>query len=160
MQIRDYVSDDRHAAAQIWNEVVEGGLAFPQLDLLTDEEADRFFLAQTKTRVAVLDDGQVVGLYILHPNNVGRCGHLGNTSYAVSSANRGQKIGQELVKDSLREAKEQGFRILQFNAVVSTNTAALHIYEKLGFVRLGTIPGGFLLKSGEYVDIVPHYHLL
>jgi ribosomal protein S18 acetylase RimI-like enzyme len=62
-----------------------------------------------------------------------------------------------LVKDCLKKAKELGFRILQFNAVVATNTSALKLYKKLGFVQLGRIPNGFLLKNGEYEDIIPHY---
>ena len=103
------------------------------------------------------DSGEVVGLYILHPNNVGRCGHISNASYAVKKNKRGQHIGEFLVKDCLAKAKEIGFRILQFNAVVATNTSALKLYKKLGFTQLGVIPKGFLLKDGNYEDIIPHY---
>jgi ribosomal protein S18 acetylase RimI-like enzyme len=61
------------------------------------------------------------------------------------------------VKDCLAKAKEIGFRILQFNAVVATNTSALKLYKKLGFTQLGVIPKGFLLKDGSYEDFIPHY---
>ena len=101
-----------------------------------------------------------MGLYILHPNNVGRCGHICNASYAVRRDARGQHAGEALVRHCLSMAKELGFRILQFNAVVRSNTAALALYKKLGFTQLGIIPGGFRLKDGSYEDIIPHYHLL
>ena len=59
-----------------------------------------------------------------------------------------------------RLSKELGFKILQFNAVVKSNAGALKLYEKLGFVRLGTIPKGFEMNDGHYEDIIPHYHEL
>lgn len=70
---------------------------------------------------------------------------------------RGCHIGESLVKHCMATAKGIGFRILQFNAVVKTNTSAMALYKKLGFTQLGTIPKGFLLKNGSYEDIVPHY---
>lgn len=106
------------------------------------------------------DSGEVAGLYILHPNNVGRCGHICNASYAVRSDLRGNHIGGQLVTHCMKTAKELGFGILQFNAVVKSNKPALHLYEKLGFVKLGVIPSGFRMKDGSYEDIIPHYHLL
>ena len=57
----------------------------------------------------------------------------------------------------MRVAAELGFRVLQFNAVVSTNKSALALYKKLGFTQLGVIPGGFRLDGGSYEDIIPHY---
>ncbi len=148
-------------AVNIWDEVVEEGIAFPQTEILDEDSGREFFSSQTYTGIAWNADGnEAVGLYILHPNNVGRCGHICNTSYAVRSDLRGNGIGETLVKDSLVKGKEFGFRILQFNAVVATNTNALKLYEKLGFIQLGVIPGGFLMKDGHYEDIIPHYHLL
>ena len=73
---------------------------------------------------------------------------------------RGKKIGESLVQDCLRKAKELGYRLLIFNAVVKGNDRAIRLYEKLGFQRVGTIPGGFLLKTGEYQDIFVYYHTL
>ena len=70
---------------------------------------------------------------------------------------RGRHVGEQMVRHCMAKGKELGFGILQFNAVVRTNTAALRLYEKLGFTRLGVIPGGFLLKDGSREDIIPHY---
>lgn len=75
--MREYRQDDKLAVMEIWNQVVRDGNAFPQLNQLKKEEADRFFSSQTYTGVAEsADSGEIVGMYILHPNNVGRCGHI------------------------------------------------------------------------------------
>lgn len=161
IDIRAYKREDITEAIQIWNEVVKEGIAFPQVDLLTETSGDQFFLEQSFTGIAHdLDTQEIVGLYILHPNNVGRCGHISNASYAVKKDLRGHGIGEKLVLHSLSKAKELGFKIMQFNAVVKSNQPALRLYEKLGFVRLGTIPDGFLMKDGHYEDITLHYKVL
>ena len=157
--IRKYETKDIAAMIVIWNEVVEDGIAFPQEELLTPETGAEFFASQTYCGVAEVD-GRIVGLYILHPNNVGRCGHICNASYAVSSACRGQHIGEQLVLDCIEQGKAHGFRILQFNAVVESNLHARHLYERLGFVQLGTIPGGFRMKDEHYENICPYYREL
>jgi len=158
-EIRRYTRDDLPGLREVWNEVVRDGMAFPQLEELTDEAARGFFAAQDFTAVAE-DGGKVLGLYILHPNNVGRCGHQANASYAVSSAARGRGIGEALVRHSLSTAAELGYRLLIFNAVVATNTSAIALYEKLGFQRIGMVPGGFRQKDGAWVDTIMYYHEL
>lgn len=159
--IRAYEDRDLPSMIGIWNEVVEEGVAFPQEELLTDVTGKEFFVSQTYCGVAEdKDTGKIYGLYILHPNNVGRCGHICNASYAVRSEARGQHIGEKLVSDCLLQGKEHGFGVLQFNAVVATNIHARHLYERLGFVQLGTIPKGFRMKDGHYEDICPYYHEL
>ena len=145
-------------AVAIWNTVVEDAIAFPQEETLTKDSGRAFFKSQSYTGAAVEGEtNEVVGMYILHPNNVGRCGHICNASYAVRKDLRGKHIGETLVMDCIAKAKELGFRVLQFNAVVSTNEAALKLYKKLGFTQLGTIPKGFRMENGEYEDIIPHY---
>ena len=160
MTIRKYSADDLKQMIGIWNEVVEEGIAFPQEETLNDESGEAFFSSQSYCGVAVDDCGSVVGLYILHPNNVGRCGHICNASYAVSSESRGKHIGEMLVKDCLIQGKECGYGVLQFNAVVESNIHARHLYERLGFTQLGTIPKGFRMKDGHYENICPYYHEL
>lgn len=156
--VRPYQPTDLPEMIAIWNAVVAEGDAFPQEEPLTEDTGAAFFAAQTHCGVAYDIDTQViVGLYILHPNNVGRCGHICNASYAVAAEHRGCHIGEALVLDCIAQGKATGFRILQFNAVVKTNQAARHLYEKLGFIQLGIIAKGFRKKDGSYEDICPYY---
>ncbi len=159
--IREYTADNVPAMVRIWNEVVEDGVAFPQEDYLDETSGAKFFAEQTYTAVAVdTASDTVLGLYILHPNNIGRCGHICNASYAVSRDSRGLHIGEKLVSDCLVQGKLHNFSILQFNAVVASNIHARHLYERLGFIQLGVIPKGFRMKDGHYEYICPYYHEL
>ena len=159
--IRKYEEKDLSAMLGIWNEIVEEGIAFPQEELLNPDSGAEFFASQTYTGVAEdTGTGKIYGLYILHPNNIGRCGHICNASYAVRSDSRGLHIGEKLVLDCMEQGRVHGFTVLQFNAVVATNIHARHLYERLGFTQLGTIPKGFRMKDGSYEDICPYYHAL
>ena len=158
--IRQYKKEDVKSMVPIWNQVVEEGVAFPQLETLSTVGGRRFFEGQSYCGVAEDETGRIVGMYILHPNNIGRCGHICNASYAVSRDSRGLHIGEKLVSDCLKQGAVHGFQILQFNAVVASNIHARHLYERLGFQQLGVIPGGFRMKDGHYEDICPYYHTL
>lgn len=158
MMVRAYRKEDIPAMIVIWNQVVEEGIAFPQEELLNEQTGTAFFESQSYCGVAEKEeDGSILGLYILHPNNVGRCGHICNASYAVDSASRGLHIGEKLVLDCIGQARRIGFRVLQFNAVVASNIHARHLYERIGFTQLGVIPGGFRMKDGRYEDICPYF---
>jgi len=157
--MREYRPEDIPALLEIWNDIVEDGVSFPGDELLSLEEMRGMLAQQTRTICACAGDS-VAGLYILHPNNIGRCAHVANASYGVSKAFRGNGIGERLVVQSLETARECGFHGLQFNAVVAGNRVALSIYRKHGFAEIGIIPGGFRLKSGEYSDMYILYKAL
>ena len=140
--VRDYTAADVPAMIAVWNEVVEEGVAFPQEECLKPESGARFFSEQTHCGVAADGAGRVVGLY------------------AVASASRGRHVGEALVRNCLAAARQHGFSILQFNAVVATNVAARRLYERLGFSQLGTIKNGFRMDGGRYEDICPYYKTL
>ncbi len=159
MKIRAFELRDLPQMVEIWNEVIAAGNAFPQLEPLRLEEAGEFFGGQSHTGVAEAD-GEILGLYILHPNNIGRVGKLANASYAVASKSRGRHVGEALVRDSLEQGHLLGFRSLQFNAVVASNEAAIRLYEKLGFQQLGRIPQIFERPDGTFEDILLFYHTL
>jgi len=159
--MREYAESDLLEITEIWNEIVRTGVAFPQFEELTKDEALVFFSGQSFVGVAEnKETGEILGLYILRPNSVGRCAHIANASYAVKLAVRGRKIGEKLITHSIAKGKELDFRLLQFNAVVISNKNAIHLYEKLGFVRIGTVPDGFLMKDGTFEDIILFYHKL
>lgn len=156
--IREYTPEDIPAMVDIWNEVVEEGVAFPQEDYLDAGTGTEFFSVQSRCAVAQgAGTGRIYGLYILHPNNVGRCGHIANASYAIASDSRGLHIGEKLVTDSIAQARCLGFGILQFNAVVANNIHARHLYERVGFTLIGTVPRGFRMKDSRYEDICLYY---
>ena len=102
MIVREYAEQDLPELIRIWNQVVEDGIAFPQEEFLDHESGAEFFAFQSYTGVAE-EDGKIFGLYILHPNNIGGCGHICNASYAVSKDARGRHIGEQLVMDCLKK---------------------------------------------------------
>ncbi len=161
IQIKQYEPADVEDAISVWNDVVEEGVAFPQEHFLAAEDGNAFFLSQSYTGIARdAETDALVGLYILHPNNVGRCGHIANASFAVREDLRGQHIGEQLVLDCLDRARELEFRILQFNAVVEDNVLARRLYERLGFREVGRIPEGFRMKDGSFAEIILYYYAL
>ena len=92
ISVRKYNENDINKMIEIWNEVVEEGIAFPQEECLDYDSGKKFFAQQSYCGVAQNNEtGEILGMYILHPNNIGRCGHLCNASYAVSSSHRGKK---------------------------------------------------------------------
>ena len=114
IQIREYTKEDTKEAIRIWNHIVEEGNAFPQMDCLTESTGEEFFLGQSYTGIAVdVDSGEIAGLYILHPNHVGRCGHICNASYAVRWDLRGCQIGEKLVRHCMEQGKALGYGILR-----------------------------------------------
>ncbi|MEI0798285.1 GNAT family N-acetyltransferase [Brachyspira intermedia] len=142
---------------KIWNDTIEEGIYFPQIETLSnEEEAHKYFISQDYTGIAI-DNDKVFGVYILHPNNVGRCGHISNASYAVSKESRGKGIGEALVRDSMEQGKKLGYKILQFNAVVISNINAHKLYEKIGFNKIGIVKKGYINKNNDYEDIVLYY---
>lgn len=94
-------------------------------------------------------DKTLVGYYILHPNNIGRCSHVANASYVLDKTMR----EKHLVEHSIKTAKESNFRGTQFNAIVESNKSALHTYKSLEFKEVGMIPQGFRLKDGSYSNM-------
>lgn len=152
MEFRSYQEKDLPNMKEMWNVIIEDGVAFPGLDLLSQDEFDEMIKNQDAVN-CMIDEDQVVGYYILHPNNIGRCSHVANASYILDKRIRGKHLGKELVGHSIQEAKRLGFRGMQFNAVVESNIPALKIYKSLGFKEVGMIPGGFRLKDGTYSNM-------
>lgn len=161
IRVRKYRADDLPAMIRIWNEVVEEGIAFPQEELLDMTSGAAFFGSQSYSAVAEDgDSGTIYGLYILHPNNVGRCGHISNASYAVSSESRGLHIGEKLVKDSLVQGKRLGFGVLQFKACSCDQYPCPASVRTARFCATGRHSGWFPYERRRYEDICPYYHVL
>ena len=158
--LREYSEEDVPQMVSIWNSIVEDGNAFPQTDFLDNKSGLEFFKSQSFCGIYVNDTtNDVLGFYILHPNYIGRCAHIANASFAVKESARGMHVGQSLVKHCIRVGRRDGFKVLQLNAVVKNNIAAVRLYESTGFVKLGEIPDGFRLDDG-FANINVYYKKL
>jgi ribosomal protein S18 acetylase RimI-like enzyme len=150
--IREASDQDRAAIWKIFQATVAPGDSFVYDPNTSCEEAlGYWFGANTLTYVATRND-KVVGSYILRPNRPGLGGHVANAGFMVEPGARRLGIGRLMGEHSLAEARRLGYRAMQFNFVVSTNTSAVRLWEKLGFKIVGTLPGAFRHSQKGFVD--------
>lgn len=151
MIIRNATEGDNEAVWNIFATVIQQGETYAYEVVRKTDLPSLWFAPGMKTYVAVESD-QVLGTYILKPNHPGRGSHIANASYLVKEASRGNGIGDTLCKHSIQTATQLGYEGIQFNLVVSSNTAAVALWERNGFQLLGTIPRGFRHKKLGLVD--------
>lgn len=138
---------------EIFHAVVEKGDTYMYAPGTTKEEARALWMAPGLATYVALLDGEVVGTYILKPSQPGLGSHVANAGYMVHPGRSGRGIGRALCAHSLDEARGMGFLAMQFNAVVSTNEAAVALWKKMGFGVVGTVPKAFRHKELGLVDI-------
>jgi len=120
---------------------------------MTEQEAFRVWVElPAETFVAEDAQGQLLGSYYLKANQPGQGAHVCNCGYVVAELARGKGIASAMCEHSQREAVKLGFRAMQFNLVVSTNTGAVRLWEKHGFAIVGTLPQAFRHPVAGYVD--------
>ena len=144
MTIRAATVDDWPLIWPFWREIVEAGetYAYP-LDLTSEQARDLWMYDPPGQTVVLVEDDRVLGSATMGPNRPGRGAHVGTASFMVSSEARGRGVGRRLAEYVVRWHREQGYRGIQFNAVVATNTAAVHLWQSLGFEIVGTVPEAF-----------------
>ena len=151
-QIIPATAEHAEAIWRIFQEVIATGDAYVfESGTTRDEFIAYWFAPSCHPHIALLDD-EVVGSYIVKPNQPGRGSHIANASYMTASAARGQGIAGKMCQHSLQLAKSLGFRAMQFNIVVATNTVAVALWQKHGFSIVGTLPGAFHHATLGYVD--------
>ncbi|WP_066950586.1 GNAT family N-acetyltransferase [Streptomyces lushanensis] len=162
MLIREATAEDWPAIWPFFHEIVAAGDTFTYpLDLgRTEARAWWLLAAPNRTVVAVDEAGTVLGTAKMQNNHMGNSAHVATASYMVDPARSGRGVGRALVEYTLDWARAAGFRSIQFNAVVGTNTHAVKLYESLGFVILGTVPDGFRHPTRGYVGLHIMYRAL
>lgn len=143
---------DEEALYEIFREVVDSGSQFPYECSSIEEFHRQFFTPQGQVYVCHSLDGKVMGGFYLRANFSGRSSHIANAAYMVRKTYRGKGLGSLLIKASLHLAKNLGFQAMQFNMVLSQNTLAIKLYERLGFSVVGIIPQAVRNPSGNYQD--------
>jgi L-amino acid N-acyltransferase YncA len=158
MKIRPATDADRDAIWNIFHEVVAAGDTYALDPNISREDALAYWLAPgTHTYVAEQPAIGVAGTYILRPNQSGGGSHVANAGFMVSASARGQALGRAMAEHCLSEARRLGFRAMQFNYVISTNTAAIRLWHELGFKTVGTLPDAFRHSEKGYVDVYVMY---
>ena len=152
LDIREASGDDRDSVWEIFHAVVAGGDTYVfDPETPRDEALEYWFHPGTRTYVAE-SGGRVVGTYILRPNRPGLGSHVANAAFMVSPSACGLGTGRAMGEHCLDEARRQGYRAMQFNFVVSTNEAAVTLWQRLGFTIVGTLPGAFRHRTRGFVD--------
>jgi L-amino acid N-acyltransferase YncA len=153
LKIRSATERDGDAIWNIFHEVIAAGDTYAFDPEMSREEALAYwFGTDTHTYVAE-NDGRIVGTYLLRANQAGPGAHVANAAFMVTPDAQGQGIGRAMGEDCLSEARRLGFRAMQFNFVVSTNTSAIHLWQQLGFKIVGSLPGAFRHPRSGYVDV-------
>ncbi len=184
IKIRSATTKDHDAIWKIFHEIVSAGDTYALDPKMSREEAlSYWFRADTQTYVAELHrqsvgeavgfprtatpsptggmkDQVIVGTYILRPNQSGGGSHVANAAFMVASDAQGCGVGRAMAEHCLNEARRIGFRAMQFNYVISTNTPAIRLWQELGFEIVGTLPGAFRHPEKGYVDVYVMYRSL
>ncbi|MFC6067709.1 GNAT family N-acetyltransferase [Streptomyces ochraceiscleroticus] len=155
MLIREAVTEDWDAVWPFFRAIVAAGetYTYPR-DL--DKEAGRALWMLSPpghTVVAVGEDGTVLGTAKMNPNHMGGAAHIAGASFMVDPAHGGKGVGRALGEYVLRWARSEGYRAMQFNAVVETNTGAVALWQSLGFEIMTTLPEAFLHPEKGYVGL-------
>lgn len=160
MKIREATNADRDAIWNIFHEIIAAGDTYAFDPQMPREEALAYwFRADTHAYIAERNGG-VVGTYILRPNQSGPGSHVANAAFMVARDAEGAGVGRRMAEHCLSEARRMGFRSMQFNFVVSTNTRAIHLWNRLGFKIVGTLPGAFRHPEKGFVDVYIMYRSL
>jgi L-amino acid N-acyltransferase YncA len=161
MKIRPATEADRDAIWKIFHEVVAAGDTYSLDPNMSRQAALAYWFAPgTHTYVAEGAGMAIAGTYILRPNQSGGGSHVANAAFMVPASARGQGIGRAMAEHCLSKARRLGFRAMQFNFVVSTNAAAIRLWQDLGFQVAGTLPGAFHHPEQGYVDAYVMYRSL
>ena len=161
MKIRLATEADCDAIWNIFHEVVRRGDTYALDPNISREDALAYWFAPgTHTYVAEQPAIRVAGTYILRPNQSGGGSHVANAGFMVSASARWQGIGRAMAEHCLSEARRLGFRVMQFNYVISTNTSAIRLWQDFGFEIVGTLPDAFWHPEKGYVDVYVMYRSL
>jgi L-amino acid N-acyltransferase YncA len=155
MLIRGATADDWPAIWPFLHEIVAAGETYTWPRDVSEEQAREMWLLEPpgRTVVAVDTDGTVLGSAKMNPNHLGPASHIAGASFMVNPARGRRGVGRALGEHVLEWARAEGYRAMQFNAVVETNTQAVRLWQSLSFEIIGTLPEGFHHPVKGYVGL-------
>jgi len=160
LSIRLAIDGDKDAIWAILEPVIRRGETYTLPRDMSEEEALAFWFTSGNEIFVSAEGEAIVGTYFLRANQRGGGAHVANCGYVTADAAQGRGIAQAMCLHSLERAKERGFRAMQFNFVVSTNTRAVELWKRLGFETVGRLPGAFQHPEIGFVDALIMYRAL
>ena len=161
INIRVLQEQDWPAVWQLMKPLIRAGETYPYAVDMTVDQARRMWLDATEAVYVAEDDGgDLQGTYYIKPNQPTLGAHVANCGYMVAEQARGRGIATAMCAHSQREALRMGYRAMQFNLVVETNAASVHLWKKMGFDVVGRLPGAFKHATSGFVDAFVMYKVL
>lgn len=160
MHIRPATQDDTSAILDIVAPILRAGDTYAIDSNMTDDEIIGYWMGKDKVTLVAEEDGKVVGTYYIRQNQGGGGSHVCNCGYMTSPPATGRGIARRMCEDSLVRAKEMGYRAMQFNFVIASNAAAVHLWPKLGFEVVGRLPDAFIHPTLGETDALVMYRKL
>ena len=157
MAIHPATETDRDAIWEILEPMLRAGETYTQPRDMSKDQALAYWFSAEKETFVWKENGAVLGTYFLKANQQGGGAHVCNCGYVTSPAAQGRGIARRMCLHSLERAKERGFRAMQFNFVVSTNTRAVKLWSDLGFEIVGRLPLAFEHPTIGFVDALVMY---
>lgn len=160
MEIRPAEPRDVPSIAAIILPVIRAGETYALDPAMGEGDAIAYWLSADKQTFVAEDADRVVGTYYLRSNQAGGGSHVCNCGYMTAGDAGGRGVARRMCEDSLQRARDQGYRAMQFNFVVSTNARAVALWQSFGFEIVGRLPGAFAHPSDGFVDaLVMHREL-
>lgn len=160
MQIRPATQKDIPAILEIVAPILRAGDTYAIDPNLTDDDVIAYWMGKDKVTLVAEEDGKIVGTYYIRQNQAGGGSHVCNCGYMTSPSASGRGIARRMCEDSLVRAKDLGFSAMQFNFVIASNAAAVHLWPKLGFEIVGRLPGAFMHPTLGETDALVMYRKL
>lgn len=158
--IRPAAAADWPAIWGLFRQVAAAGDVFAYDEHTPEEVARKLWFDPPAVAFVAEVNGRFAGTYYVRPNQPGRGDHVANGGYMVAEDARGQGVAAAMCRHSLGEARRRGFSAIQFNYVVSTNVAAVRVWEGCGFRTVGRLPGAFRHATLGPVDVLVMYREL
>ena len=160
IRIRRAQPDDGPAVWQIIHPIIRAGETYTLERDMTEAEALAYWFGHDRETFMAEEDGEVVGTYFLRANQGGGGNHVCNCGYVTSPAATGRGVARAMCHHSMEYALQRGYRAMQFNFVVSSNTRAVSLWQSLGFDIVGRLPEAFRHPTLGYVDALVMFRRL
>jgi ribosomal protein S18 acetylase RimI-like enzyme len=160
MLIRRATAADNAAVWGILEGVIRAGETYALPRDLSKADGLAYWTGADREAFVAEQDGKILGTYYLRANQLGGGGHVANCGYITDVDATGRGVARQMCEHSLQYARSRGFRAMQFNLVIASNTRAIRLWRSLGFETLGRIPQGFQHPRLSYVDALVMFRRL